>query len=42
MWISIISVYVFLALGAASAITFKKIYILKVFKIKIFLLITAQ
>ena len=33
--ISIISVYVFLALGVASAITFKEIYILKVFRIKI-------
>ncbi|GAA6382458.1 hypothetical protein I2900191A2_11040 [Intestinibacter bartlettii] len=33
--ISIISVYVFLALGVASAITFKEIYIFKVFRIKI-------
>jgi len=37
LWISIISVYVFLAFGAASAITFKKDTLLKVFKINIFL-----
>ena len=37
LWISIISVYVFLAFGAASAITFKKATLLKVFKINIFL-----